>query len=406
MNFESAPIDPTLIESLGYMGITKMSPIQEKSLPISLEGSDLVACAQTGTGKTVSFLVPILNKIITEPKSDSKIRAIIIAPTRELAVQIDKQIDALSYFTGTSSLAVYGGGDGAGFTQEKAAITSGIDILVGTPGKIKTHLNLGYMDLSHVDFFVLDEADRMLDMGFREDIFKIYEKTGDDKQVLLFTATMPNRLEDFVKKICPKAKEVKLAVSRTAEGVDQKAYLAHDEQKTPTIVDILEAEKYNSGIIFTSSKKLTDQIGRELKKKTKYNVRTFHSGLEQSERDQLMLDFRNKKVELLVATDILSRGIDIEDIELVINYDVPKDPEDYVHRVGRTARANKTGRAFTFINAKDINSFSRIEKLIKKEVEKLKPRPELGEPPFYAPRKPGKRKFKPRNFKKGNNSKN
>ncbi len=402
MNFESASIDSTLIESLGYMGIKKMSPIQEQSLPISLEGSDLVACAQTGTGKTISFLVPILNKIITEPKNDSKIRAIIIAPTRELAVQIDKQIDALSYLSGTSSLAIYGGGDGAGFTQEKAAITSGIDILVGTPGKIKTHLNLGYMDLSHVDFFVLDEADRMLDMGFREDIFKIYKKTGDSKQVLLFTATMPNRLGEFVQKICPKAKEIKLAVSKTAEGVDQKAYLAHDNQKTPTIVDILEAEKYNSGIIFTSSKKLTDQIGRELKKKTNYKVRIFHSGLEQAERDQLMLDFRNKKVELLVATDILSRGIDVEDIELVINYDVPKDPEDYVHRVGRTARANKTGRAFTFINPRDINSFARIEKLIKKEVEKLRPRAELGEAPFYAPKKSGKRNFKPKKYKSSN----
>ena len=400
MKFESLPINPALVEALSYMNITETSPIQEQSIPHSLEGKDVVACAQTGTGKTVSFLVPILNRISTAKSASNKVKAVIIAPTRELALQIDKQIDALAYFLDVSSLAIYGGGDAKGFEQEKQAIRQGVDVIVGTPGKLITHLNLGYLDLSEVEFFVLDEADRMLDMGFREDIFKIHKKVPDSAQALLFTATMPVRLKDLIAKVSRNAVEVKIAVSKTAEGVEQLAVLAHDEQKASILERKLKEEEYNSVIVFTGSKKLADQLGRKFKR-LHMPLAVFHSGLEQTEREKVMLKFRSGEIKLIIATDILSRGIDIDNIEMVVNYDVPKDPEDYVHRVGRTARANKTGRALTFINGMDVNRFSRIEKLIEKEIPKENPPKDLGEGPFYSPGKnSGNRGGKKPYFKK------
>lgn len=399
MKFDALPINPSLVEALSYMNITEMSPIQEQSLPFSIEGGNLVACAQTGTGKTVSFLVPILNRISTVQKNDGKVRALIIAPTRELAVQIDKQIDALAYFLDVSSLAIYGGGDAKGFTQEKQAIQQGVDIIVGTPGKLKTHLNLGYLDLSEVEFFVLDEADRMLDMGFRDDIFKVYKTIPETSQSLLFTATMPTRLKDFIDKVAKGAKEIKISVSKTAEGVEQIAVLAHDEQKAAILEQKLKAEEFNSVIVFTGSKKLADQLGRRFKKLTMPSA-VFHSGLEQTEREEIMLKFRSGKIKLIIATDILSRGIDVDNIEMVVNYDVPKDPEDYVHRVGRTARANKTGKAVTFINSMDVNRFQRIEKLIGQEIAKETPPPALGEGPSYSGNNKKKHYSKPQGNKK------
>ena len=250
MKFDSLPINDSLVEALSYMNITEMSPIQEQSLPYSIGGEDLVACAQTGTGKTISFLVPILNRVSLIEESSNKVKALIIAPTRELASQIDKQIDALGYFLNVSSLAIYGGGDAKGFTQEKQAIKQGVDIIVGTPGKLITHLNLGYLDLSEVEFFVLDEADRMLDMGFREDIFKVYNKIPSSSQSLLFTATMPSRLKDFINKVALGAKEIKISVSKTADGVEQVAVLAHDDQKAAILEQKLKAEEFNSVIVF------------------------------------------------------------------------------------------------------------------------------------------------------------
>jgi ATP-dependent RNA helicase RhlE len=383
MKFDSLPINPSLVEALSYMNITEMSPIQEQSLPFSIDGEDVVACAQTGTGKTVAFLVPILNAISNAKSKSNKVKAMIIAPTTELAVQIDKQIDALGYFLDVSSLAIYGGGDAKGFTQEKTAIKQGVDIIVGTPGKLITHLNLGYLDLSEVEFFVLDEADRMLDMGFREDIFKVYTKIPDSSQSLLFTATMPSRLKDFIDKVAKGAKEIKISVSKTAKGVEQIAVLAHDEQKAAILEQKLRAEKFNSVIVFTGSKKLADQLGRRFKKLPMESA-VFHSGLEQTERERIMLKFRSGDIKLIIATDILSRGIDVDNIEMVVNYDVPKDPEDYVHRVGRTARANKTGKALTFINSMDVSRFKRIEKLIELEIVKETPSKDLGEGPSYS----------------------
>ena len=385
MKFDSLPINSSLVEALSYMNITEMSPIQEQSIPYALEGKDVVACAQTGTGKTVSFLVPILNAIANSNRDSGKVKAMIIAPTRELAVQIDKQIDALGYFLDVSSLAIYGGGDAKGFTQEKTAIKGGVDIIVGTPGKLITHLNLGYLDLSEVEFFVLDEADRMLDMGFREDIFKVYTKVSSSSQSLLFTATMPSRLKDFIDKVAKGATEIKISVSKTASGVEQVAVLAHDEQKAAILEQKLRAEKFNSVIVFTGSKKLADQLGRRFQKLPMESA-VFHSGLEQLERERIMLKFRSGEIKLIIATDILSRGIDIDNIEMVVNYDVPKDPEDYVHRVGRTARANKTGKALTFINSSDVSKFQRIEKLIELEIPKEIPHKSLGEGPSYSAR--------------------
>jgi ATP-dependent RNA helicase RhlE len=383
MKFDSLPINPSLVEALSYMNITEMSPIQEQSIPHSIGGKNVVACAQTGTGKTVSFLVPILNKIATNGNNSGKVKAMIIAPTRELAVQIDKQIDALGYFLNVSSLAIYGGGDAKAFTQEKTAIKQGVDIIVGTPGKLMTHLNLGYLDLSEVDFFVLDEADRMLDMGFREDIFKVFTKMPDTAQSLLFTATMPTRLKDFIDKVAKGATEIKISVSKTADGVEQLAVLAHDEQKAAILEQKLKAEDFNSVIVFTGSKKLADQLGKRFQKLPMESA-VFHSGFEQTERERIMNKFRSGQIKLIIATDILSRGIDIDNIEMVVNYDVPKDPEDYVHRVGRTARANKTGKALTFINSNDVSRFQRIEKLIEKEITKENPPKELGEGPSYS----------------------
>ncbi len=383
MNFDTLPISDSLVEALSYMNITEMSPIQEQSLPLSIAGNDLVACAQTGTGKTVAFLVPILNKIANMESSSNKVKALIIAPTRELAMQIDKQIDALAYFLNVSSLAIYGGGDGKGFTQEQKAIKQGVDIIVGTPGKLKTHLNLGYLDLSEVEFFVLDEADRMLDMGFRDDIFKVYEKVSDKAQSLLFTATMPSRLQDFIAKVAPGAKEIKIAVSKTAKGVQQVAVMAHDNQKAKILERKLKEEEFKSVIVFTGSKKLADQLGRQFQNFHMPSA-VFHSGLDQSRREEIMLKFRSGKIQLIIATDVLSRGIDVDNIEMVVNYDVPRDPEDYVHRVGRTARANKTGKALTFINATDISRFQRIEKMIEQEIPKEYPPKEMGEGPSYS----------------------
>jgi superfamily II DNA/RNA helicase len=365
-----------------------------------------VACAQTGTGKTVSFLVPILNSVAKNQNTDNKIKAVIIAPTRELALQIDKQIDALAYFVNATSIAIYGGGDAKGFGQEKRAIVQGADIIVGTPGKLITHLNLGYLDLSAVEYFVLDEADRMLDMGFREDIYKIYNQVSEKAQSLLFTATMPNRLQSFVDKVAKGATEVKVAVSKTAKGVKQRVILAHDSQKLPILEGIVNQGDYTSVLVFTGSKKLADEVGRKLKK-SKLKTEIFHSNLDQVEREEIMIKFRSGKVQMIVATDVLSRGIDIDNIELVVNYDVPKDPEDYVHRVGRTARANKTGTAITFINSKDVFGFSRIEKLIELKIEKENPPKELGEGPSYTPNsKSVKKRTNTPNKKKNYRSKN
>lgn len=381
MNFDAFDLEPSLAEALGYMGFENATPIQENAIPLILEGHDLIACAQTGTGKTAAFLLPILHKLASQPSEET--RALIICPTRELAIQIEKQIEGFAYFIGVSSLAVYGGSSGSDFVQEKKALTMGSNIIVATPGKLISHLNLGYVNFDHIQHLILDEADRMLDMGFLEDIQKIISFLPSKRQNLMFSATMDPKIRKMAEQILHRPKSINIALAKPAEGVLQAAYMAYDTQKDELIHALLaDKPEYQKILIFSSTRKKVSTILRGLKK-LKFNTASISSDLEQSEREKVLLKFRQNKIRILVATDVLSRGVDIKDINLVINYDVPSDAADYVHRVGRTARASTTGVAITLINPADIYKFSKIEKLIESEVPKLALPKHLGEGPSY-----------------------
>lgn len=386
MTFRDLQLSEGLLEGLDAMGFENPTPIQEMAIPHVIEGDDLIAVAQTGTGKTAAFLLPLLHKLELDP--GERFDTLVICPTRELAKQIDQQVMGLAYFTGASSMPIYGGGDAHGFEQEKVALTSGVNIIVATPGKMIAHLNLGYVNFEQIRHVVLDEADRMLDMGFYDDIMRIMRKCPEARQTLLFSATMPQRIRDLAKRIMKEPKEVNIGISKPAAGVLQGAYLAHNDQKVKLVTHLLagKEEEYQSVIIFSSTKRNVKDIHHTLKRKN-FNVGAIHSDLEQAEREEVLLQFRNRKVQVLVATDVIARGIDIDSISLVINFDVPSDAEDYVHRVGRTARAAQTGVALTFISGDDVNKFYRIEQLIETEVNKLPLPEELGEGPVYAPRK-------------------
>jgi superfamily II DNA/RNA helicase len=383
------------------MGFQEATPIQEQTIPVTLQGYDLIACAQTGTGKTAAYLLPILHKLTQNPQE--LVNTIIIVPTRELAMQIEHQIMGLGYFTGATSIAVYGGGDGASYEQQKRAIREGANIVVATPGRLLSHLASGKFDFSHLEHLVLDEADTMLDMGFLDDIMRIISHLPKKRQSLLFSATMPPRIRTLAKNILHNPKEVNIAISKPSEGIDQRAYMLYDGQKNEFIKHLLKDPVFSSVIVFASRKETVKTLARELKK-IGVAAHAFHSDLEQSERETIMNKFRAKKLQVLIGTDVLSRGIDIVGISLVVNYDVPGDPEDYVHRIGRTARADTTGTAVTFINEKDQNRFARIEALIGYEVQKL-PLPEGFEAgPVYNPKKTGEGyKKKPFRKKKKNN---
>ena len=390
MNFDIFNFDPSLLEALDFMGFKKPSPIQEQAIPLITKNKDLIACAQTGTGKTAAFLLPILNKI-SQDKNRNGVNTLIIAPTRELALQIDQQVEAFGYFLGVSSIAVYGGGDGASFDQQKRAFTQGADIVIATPGRLISHINLGYTNFKNLKHLVLDEADRMLDMGFYNEIMSIVKKLPSDRQSLLFSATMPPKIRQLAKKLLRNPHQINIALSKPAEGVVQGAYMTYPQQKIPLIEKLLagKEEKYPSVIIFSSTKKVVREIVVSLKSK-KFKVAEISSDLDQKERESTLLEFKAHKIQILVATDILARGIDIKEISLVINYDVPHDAEDYVHRVGRTARADQTGVALTFISPKDQRNFSEIEALIETEVKKIPMPQELGEAPIYNPKKAGR----------------
>lgn len=368
MKFTEFKFEDNLQEGLDAMGFEKPTPIQEKTIPLILNNKDLIACAQTGTGKTAAFVLPILNKLAANPSDHTD--TLIIVPTRELALQIDQAIQGFSYFTNASAIAIYGGSGGNVFEQEKRALTQGGNIIIATPGRLKAHLNLGYVKLDQVKHFILDEADRMLDMGFVDDILTISSNLPKGKQTLMFSATMAPKIRSFASKLLTNPEQVSIAISKIASGVTQGAYMVYNPQKNNLIVSILKAKTYSSVIIFSSTKKNVKSLERDLYK-SGLKVKAIHSDLDQTEREEVLRNFKNKKTQILVATDILSRGIDIEDIGLVINYDVPNEPADYVHRVGRTARASSTGVALTFINEYDQYSFGQIETLIEKEVEKL-----------------------------------
>lgn len=398
MKFTELDLNEHLLEAISHMGFENATPIQEFAIPKILENKDIIACAQTGTGKTAAFILPILNKLTG--KEDSNIDTLIIVPTRELAVQIEQEIQGLSYFVSVGSQAIYGGGDGKDWDIQKEALKNGTDIIVATPGKLLSHLNMGYVNFKHVKHLILDEADKMLDMGFSDDLEKIISFLPKKRQTLLFSATMAPKIRALAGKILNHPEEITLSISKPAEGVSQNLYLTYDNQKIPVIKHILDAKpEYNSIIIFTSSKSKVSEIVQGLRKNG-FKSQGISSNLTQQEREEVLRGFRSKRIRILVATDVMSRGIDIKEINMVINYDAPHDAEDYVHRIGRTARANTKGEAYTLVNEKDMHKMQRIEKLIEAEIPRQIVPEELGEGPIWKiaskPKFKKKRKFKPK----------
>ena len=369
MDFTEFGFHPDLLDGIDALNFTTATPIQEQAIPLILQGKDLIGVAQTGTGKTAAFVLPIIDMIMDSGESGFT-QALVIVPTRELAMQIDQAVEAYSYFTGVSSIAIYGGGSGKDFARGKEAITRGADIIVATPGRLIAHMNMGYTDFSRLRFLVLDEADRMLDMGFLPDLQKIIDKINPKRQSLLFSATMPQGVMRLARTLLRNPVTVSIALSKPAEGVTQSAYLLNDRQKIPLVTEILKDAAGKCVLVFSSTKQVVGQLYQKLRAKG-FNVGMISSDLEQTEREKIMLAFRNRQVDILVATDVLSRGIDVEGIDLVINYDVPRDAEDYVHRIGRTARAARKGAAVTLVSHADLHRFKRIEKLIGNEVPKV-----------------------------------
>lgn len=384
MRFTEFNFHPNLLEGIEASNYETATPVQEQVIPPIMAGRDVIASAQTGTGKTAAFLLPVMNRLLQNHK-DGQVGALIIVPTRELAIQISQHIEGLSYFTHLSSIAIYGGNDAQNYVAEKKALQMGADIIVCTPGRMISHLNMGYVNMKGLQFLVLDEADRMLDMGFQDDINKIIGAISVDRQSLLFSATMPDKIRQLARRILKDPAEVNIAISKPPEKIVQKAFVVYEQQKLPLIKMLLKQTPYKNALVFCSRKQTVKQLTRELQKGG-LNIEEIHSDLEQAQREDVLSKFTSGRIPVLVATDILSRGIDIDTIDLVINYDVPGDGEDYVHRIGRTARAEADGAAFTLIGEKEQNKFALIEKLLEKEVEKAPVPTEFGAAPSYSPR--------------------
>lgn len=402
MKFTELNLSSEILEALDHMGFTDATPIQEKAIPLILENRDLIACAQTGTGKTAAFILPILNKMVG--KENSFIDTLIVVPTRELALQIEQEIQGLSYFVSVGSMAIYGGGDGANFNEQKEALVNGRDIIVATPGKLISHLNLGYVNFKHVKHLILDEADKMLDMGFNDDLMKIISFLPKKRQNLMFSATMAPKIKLLAQKLLHSPEEIVLSLSKPAAGITQGVYLAFDTQKEALLKHILEEKKeYESIIVFTSAKEKVSQIARYLSRNG-IKAKGISSNLNQEEREEVLLGFRSRRIRVLVATDVMSRGIDIKEINMVVNFDAPRDAEDYVHRIGRTARANTKGEAITLINPKDMPKLAKIQRLIEMEVPQYTMPEELGPAPEWNPgnvrENAGKKKFNPNRKKR------
>lgn len=360
------------------MGFKNATPIQQQAIPLILAKKDLIACAQTGTGKTGAYLLPIMN-MLTE-KHERHNTTLILAPTRELAQQIDLQVEALSYFTNISSLTVFGGGDGIAYEQQKRSMREGVDIIIATPGRLIAHLSSGLLKMDQLHHLVLDEADRMLDMGFYDDIMKIVGYLPKVRQTVMFSATMPPKIRTLAAKLLHEPESINIAISKPAEGINQQVYLIHDEQKVALLTTLLKSAEYKRIIVFAGRKEKVKELGKVFKK-LGLKVAAFHSDLEQKEREEIMLDFKNSKIDVIVGTDVLSRGIDVTGIDLVINFDAPQDPEDYIHRIGRTARAATKGTAITLVNPKDKRRLANIEKLIERQIDRIPLPQELGEAP-------------------------
>lgn len=386
MLFTELPLCDALLEGLAAMNFTETTPVQELAIPVILDKRDIIACAQTGTGKTAAFLLPLINNLQTEKHEENKVNAIIMAPTRELAQQIDQQMEGFSYFTPFSSVAVYGGNDGDAWNVQKNGLQRGADAVIATPGRLLSHINLYDIDFSGVRYFILDEADRMLDMGFYDDIMKIEKLLPKERQTIMFSATMPPKIKQMAKSILHNPEEITIAIALPPESILQSAYICYEPQKTEILKELFSKKKPNKVILFSGKKTKVKEIAKELRKMGLV-ADAMHSDLEQSERDSVMHEFRNERVDILVATDIVARGIDIDDISLVINFDVPYDVEDYVHRIGRTARAGDSGVAITFVAPDEQYRFSQIESFLQKEIYKIPIPEQLGETPEYNPKK-------------------
>lgn len=371
------------------MGYKQPTPIQEQAIPVILDNKDLIACAQTGTGKTAAYLLPIIHHILKAPTRH--LNTLIIAPTRELVLQIDQQIDGMGYFCSVGSIAIYGGNDGITWEKQRHALEEGVDIVCATPGRLIALLQSGKMNFDHLQHLVLDEADRMMDMGFIDDLKTIINYLPKNRQTIMFSATMPPKIRALANEISNNPEQINIAISKPAAGIVQQAYVVHDHQKEALIKGILKNEDYQSVIIFSSTKENVKALEKVLRPLG--SVKAFSSDLEQAEREEIMRDFKGKRLRILIGTDILSRGIDVDGISLVVNYDAPPDPEDYIHRIGRTARASKAGVAITFINERDQMKFFHIEALMGIEVPKMPIPPELGPGPEYNPEANKKKAF-------------
>ena len=387
MYFDELDLEDEVLDGLEAMNFFETTPVQEATIPLLLEGRDMIGCAQTGTGKTAAYLLPIINRLSRGEGDPNKVNALIMAPTRELAIQIEQQVEGFSYFLPISSVAIYGGTDGIAWEQQRRGMDKGADIVIATPGRLISLLNLQQADLSGVHYFVLDEADRMLDMGFQEDILQIYKALPEDCQHVMFSATMPPRIKKFAHTILRDPAEVELAISRPPESIVQSAYVCYEAQKVPILTQLFHETPPTRTIIFSSSKLKVKELARTL---SKLNIRVeqMHSDLTQEKREEVMRSFKAGTVDLLVATDVVARGIDIDNIRMVINFDIPHDPEDYVHRIGRTARGgNDEGLAITFVSEREQYGFGRIEDFLGREIYKIPVDPSFGPVPSYDPSK-------------------
>jgi len=385
MRFDELNLEDAILDGLDAMNFEEATPVQEQTIPVILAKKDIIACAQTGTGKTAAYVLPIINELSKGGFPDNAVNAIIMAPTRELAQQIDQQIAGFTYFVPISAVAIYGGTDGVAWEQQRRGLEMGADIVIATPGRLLSYIKLGTVDLSQVSYFVLDEADRMLDMGFYDDIMQIYKQLPASCQIIMFSATMPPKIRTLAETILKNPEEIQLAISRPPETIMQTAYICYDTQKIKILEDLFSKARPQRVIIFASAKVKVKELTNTLRR-MKFNVAEMHSDLEQSQREEVMKDFKNGKIDILVATDVVARGIDINDIRLVVNFDIPHDPEDYVHRIGRTARGtNGEGLAITFVSPEEQTGFKRIEDFLGKEVYKIPIDPSFGETPEYKP---------------------
>lgn len=383
MRFDELSLSNDILDALDAMHFEECTPIQEQSIDLILEGRDLIACAQTGTGKTAAYLLPVID-LLADTEATPKVKCVIMVPTHELAQQIDRQMEGFAYYIPVSSLAIHGGNDGKEFARQQHALRQGADMVIATPGRLLAHMKMGYVDLSEVKYFILDEADRMLDMGFSEDIMRIVAELPKERQTLMFSATMPQKIQQLAATILRDPAEVKIAVSKPAEKIDQSAYICHEGQKEALLKHLFAQGHNKRVIVFSSSKQKVKELTQAMRK-AHWKAAEMHSDLDQKAREEVMLGFRAGRIDILIATDILARGIDIDDIAMVVNYDVPREAEDYVHRVGRTARANTDGIAVTFVSERDQSRFGFIERFLGKKVRKAEMPADIGSGPEYRP---------------------